>query len=47
MLFRSHVMTGHPATIGPALTPPGPPPRAVDDPAVLALQGELLRRLEA
>ncbi|HYH21127.1 MAG TPA: ABC transporter ATP-binding protein [Azospirillum sp.] len=42
---RVHVMTGKPATIGPALEPPGPPPRAVDDPAVLAMQAELLRRL--
>ncbi len=42
---RVHVMTGLPATIGPALTPPGLPPRAADDPDLLALQGELLRRL--
>ncbi|HYG91566.1 MAG TPA: ABC transporter ATP-binding protein [Azospirillum sp.] len=42
---RVHVMTGFPATVGPALEPPGPPPRAPDDPDVLALQGELLRRL--
>ncbi|WP_207462439.1 ABC transporter ATP-binding protein [Azospirillum sp. SYSU D00513] len=42
---RVHVMTGRPATVGPALEPPGPTPRAVDDPALLALQGELLRRL--
>ncbi|CAO3420343.1 ABC transporter ATP-binding protein [Azospirillum doebereinerae] len=42
---RLHVMTGRPATIGPALEPPGHTPRRVDDPALLALQGELLRRL--
>jgi len=44
---RVHAMTGMPATIGPALEPPGLPPRAPDDPTVLALQGELLRRLAA
>ncbi|WP_448205062.1 ABC transporter ATP-binding protein [Azospirillum sp. sgz302134] len=42
---RIHVMTGRPATIGPALEPPGLPPRPVDDPALLAMQAELLRRL--
>lgn len=42
---RIHVMTGRPASIGPALHPAGPPPRPVDDPALLALQAELLRRL--
>ncbi|HYH40075.1 MAG TPA: ABC transporter ATP-binding protein [Azospirillum sp.] len=40
-----HVMNGMPATVGPALEPPGAPPRAPDDAAVLAMQGELLRRL--
>ena len=40
-----HVMSGAPAVVGPALEPPGPPPRAPDDAAVLAMQGELLRRL--
>ncbi len=44
---RIHVMTGRPAVVGPALEPPGLPPRAVDDPALLALQAELLRRLAA
>ncbi len=44
---RLHVMTGRPASIGPALKPPGPAPRRVDDPALLALQAELLRRLAA
>lgn len=40
-----HVMTGEPAIIGPALAPPGPPPRPAGDPALLALQAELLARL--
>jgi putative hydroxymethylpyrimidine transport system ATP-binding protein len=40
-----HVMTGEPAVIGPALVPPGPPPRPAGDPALLALQAELLSRL--
>lgn len=40
-----HVMAGRPATLGPAIVPPGPPPRRLDDPAVLALQAELLQRL--
>ncbi|ALG72207.1 ABC transporter ATP-binding protein [Azospirillum thiophilum] len=42
---RLHVMTGRPATMGPALEPAGAVPRRVDDPALLALQAELLRRL--
>lgn len=40
-----HVMTGRPAVMGPALEPSGPVPRRVDDPGLLALQAELLRRL--
>jgi putative hydroxymethylpyrimidine transport system ATP-binding protein len=40
-----HVMAGRPATLGPPIVPPGDPPRALDDPRVLALQGELLRHL--
>ena len=40
-----HVMTGRPATIGPALVPPGNPPRNPGDPAIAALHGELLERL--
>jgi putative hydroxymethylpyrimidine transport system ATP-binding protein len=44
---RVHVMSGNPATIGAALTPAGPPPRPVDDPEVLRVQGELLKRLAA
>jgi len=40
-----HVMSGQPAGIGPAIIPSGPPPRAPDDPALLARQAELLGRL--
>jgi putative hydroxymethylpyrimidine transport system ATP-binding protein len=40
-----HVMAGQPAEIGPAITPSGLPPRAPDDPTLLARQAELLRRL--
>ncbi len=40
-----YVMAGRPATLGAAILPPGDPPRALDDPAVLALQAELLRHL--
>ncbi len=42
---RVFVMTGLPARLSDPILPPGPPLRSVDDPAVLALQGELLRRL--
>ena len=42
---RIHVMAGRPARLGDMLEPPGTPPRHVDDPAVLELQGDLLRRL--
>jgi putative hydroxymethylpyrimidine transport system ATP-binding protein len=44
---RVLVMSGRPAMLGAALTPPGSPPRAVDDPALLAHQGALLALLEA
>ncbi|MBI1208551.1 MAG: ATP-binding cassette domain-containing protein [Azospirillum sp.] len=44
---RVHVMSGFPATIGPALIPPGPPPRPVGDPAVLELQAALLQSFTA
>lgn len=44
---RIHVMAGTPATLDDPLVPSGSPPRAVDDAAVLALQADLLRRLEA
>ena len=40
-----HVMTGRPARLSDPIRPPGAPLRPVDDPALLALQGELLRRL--
>ncbi|WP_245978129.1 ABC transporter ATP-binding protein [Allostella humosa] len=42
---RVFVMTGRPARLSDPILPPGEPLRAVDDAAVLALQGELLRRL--
>jgi len=44
---RIHVMYGRPARLDTALTPAGVPPRDVTDPALLALQGELLTRLGA
>lgn len=42
---RVHVMAGRPARLDEPLEPKGPPPREVDDPAVLEAQGVLLRRL--
>ena len=42
---RVHVMAGRPASLDKALEPAGPPPRDPADPALLALQGELLNRL--
>jgi putative hydroxymethylpyrimidine transport system ATP-binding protein len=44
---RVQVMAGSPARIEPPICPPGRPPRPLDQPAVLALQGELLARLAA
>lgn len=44
---RIHVMYGRPARLDTALAPAGAPPREVTDPALLALQGELLTRLGA
>lgn len=44
---RIHVMAGQPAEIGPAISPEGSPPRPADDPALLARQAELLRRLSS
>jgi putative hydroxymethylpyrimidine transport system ATP-binding protein len=44
---RIHVMAGQPARLDAALTPAGTAPRDVADPALLALQGELLKRLGA
>jgi len=43
---RIHVMTGRPATLSPALIPPGLPPRKPGDPAIVSMQAELLDRLE-
>ncbi|MDP6788086.1 MAG: ABC transporter ATP-binding protein [Rhodospirillales bacterium] len=42
---RIHVMAGRPALVDEALEPAGPPPRDVDDPMLLEMQGDLLRRL--
>ena len=39
------VFAGSPATLAPPIPVPGLPPRAVDDPAVLATEGRLLRTL--
>jgi putative hydroxymethylpyrimidine transport system ATP-binding protein len=44
---RIHVMAGGPATLGPPIVPPGEPLRDPTDPALLALQRELLRQLLA
>ena len=44
---RIHVMAGRPARIDQALTPAGATPRDPADPALLALQAELLIRLTA
>ena len=41
------VLSGHPAKLGFPIEVPGPPPRAVDDPAVLHTQGRLMRALNA
>ncbi len=42
---RVHVMAGRPARLDDALEPAGEPPRDPRDPAILALQAELLTRL--
>jgi putative hydroxymethylpyrimidine transport system ATP-binding protein len=44
---RVLVMAGRPATLSDPIDPPGEPPRDPADARVLALQGELLRRLGA
>ncbi|WP_114391540.1 ABC transporter ATP-binding protein [Oleisolibacter albus] len=44
---RVLVLSGRPVRLSPPLLPPGPAPRAVDDPGLLALQGQLLARLAA
>lgn len=40
-----YVMAGQPARLGPEITVPGTPPRALDDDALLHTQGELLHAL--
>ena len=42
---RVMVLSGRPARLGPVLEPPGTAPRALDDPEILRLQGDLLARL--
>ncbi len=42
---RIHVMSGHPATLDTALSPPGLPPRDPTDDALRQSYGELLARL--
>jgi len=44
---RVYVMAGKPAQIGEALVPPGIPPRKPGDLEIVALQSELINRLEA
>jgi len=44
---RLHVLAGEPARLDEPLRPPGRPPRAAGAPELLALYGELLRRLGA
>ncbi len=39
------VLQGQPACLSKSITPSGKPPRAVDQPELLALQGDLLRQL--
>jgi putative hydroxymethylpyrimidine transport system ATP-binding protein len=42
---RVHVMAGQPARIEAPILPEGDPPRDLHDPALMALQGDLLARL--
>lgn len=44
---RIYVMGGRPAGVGEVLVPPGTPPRRPGDPEIIALQAELIDRLEA
>jgi putative hydroxymethylpyrimidine transport system ATP-binding protein len=44
---RIYVMTGRPARLSDPLVPPGTPPRKPGDPAVMAMQAELIDRLES
>lgn len=39
------IISGAPASLDDPLEPPGEPPRALDDPEILRLQAEILRRL--
>jgi putative hydroxymethylpyrimidine transport system ATP-binding protein len=42
---RLLVLNGAPPQLAPPLAVPGEPPRAADDPEILAIQGRLMRRL--
>ncbi len=42
---RVQVMAGQPARVEAPICPAGPPPRRLDEPAILVAQGELLARL--
>ena len=44
---RILVMGGQPVTLREIAAPPGPPPRPLGDPALLALEAELLEELAA
>lgn len=44
---RVLAMTGRPVVVSDALEPPGPAPRPPDDPVLVAMRGELLRRIAA
>ncbi len=44
---RLYVMSGRPATVGPPIVPPGPPPRDISNAEIVALQGRLLNELSA
>ena len=44
---RIHILSGRPGRLDDALQPAGAPPRNVAQPGLLAMQGDLLQRLEA
>ena len=44
---RIHILSGRPGRLDDALQPAGTPPRNVAQPGLLAMQGDLLQRLEA